>query len=101
MIKDISPQSRTRELRERVYTMRCFMLVSARPKHPEQMPAHNITMKVINENKRKRTQSYRPHYLKPVVTRTPLMSVEHFNTFWDGTPRPYSVLPTPDLKTVP
>ncbi len=33
MIKDFSPQSHTRELREHIYMMHCFMLTSVRPKH--------------------------------------------------------------------
>ena len=77
MIKDILPQSHTRELRECIYTMHCFMLASVRPKHPEQMPAHNITMK---SDKGKRTQSYRPHYLKSIVSHKLSVSVEYSNT---------------------
>ena len=53
------------------------MLASARPKHPEQMPAHNITMK---SDKGKRTQSYHPHYLKSIVSCKPSVSVEYSNT---------------------
>src|SRR5258707_15134521 len=39
MIKDISPQSHTRELRECIYTMCCFMLASASPKHTQLGPS--------------------------------------------------------------
>ncbi len=35
MIKDFSPQSHTRELREHIYMMHCFMLTSARPKRTQ------------------------------------------------------------------
>ncbi len=70
MIKNISPQSRTRELRERIYTMHCFMLASARPKHIQLLESFDSAHTLIPPLR----------FLTDAGTRAPTLHTEAFTS---------------------
>ena len=61
-----SPQSCTRELREHIWMMHCFMLTSVGPRHVEWLHTCNATKRNNEREQRKNKWNYRPYYLNPV-----------------------------------